>query len=129
MAQDSRLLEKLLEYTGDIDLEKLLSGEGCILLMPNYRNTRDDMLFSSDLVDAYRYASDDTIRPGDILHLSADSHMIWRHHHGSDASVEVLAVLHEYPGVWLFEKQCAARRACFWAEAHLCDSCSKATPE
>ena len=106
MAQDSRLLEKLLEYTGDIDLEKLLSGEGCILLMPNYRNTRDDMLFSSDLVDAYRYASDDTIRPGDILHLSADSHMITEN--GvfttvSDASVEVLAVLHEYPGVWLFE--------------------------
>ena len=106
MAQDSRLLEKLLEYTGDIDLEKLLSGEGCILLMPNYRNTRDDMLFSSDLVDAYRYASDDTIRPGDILHLSADSHMITES--GvittvAEADVKVLAVLHEYPGVWLFE--------------------------
>ena len=106
MAKDSRLLQKLLEYTGNIDLKKLLSGEGCILLMPNYLSTRDDMLFSSDFADAYRYTADDTIQPGDILHLSADSHMITES--GvittvAEANVEVLAVLHEYPGVWLFE--------------------------
>ena len=106
MTQDNRLLQKLLEYTGKIDMDKLLSGKGCILLMPNYLARKDKLQFSSDFADAYRYTADDTIRAGDILHLSADSHMLTERQvitSVAEADVEVLAVLHEYPGVWLFE--------------------------
>ena len=79
MKEDNSILQELLAYTGPIDTKKLLSGEGCILLMPYYK--------------------------GDILSLSADTHHLTEREvvkETNHASVEVLAVLHEYPGIWLF---------------------------
>ena len=106
MTEDNALLQRLLEYTGPIDLNKLRSGEGCIVLMPYYHSLRSGtMEFSADAVDAYRFSTDDSIQAGDILHLSAESHSV--HELGvvtrtTNVDVEVLAVLHEYPDVWLF---------------------------
>ena len=104
--ENNAILQTLLDYTGPIDTKKLLSGEGCIVLMPYYKETRSGSLrYSSDPVDAYRYQADDSIRPGDILSLSADTHYLTEREVEKEtnyASVEVLAVLHEYPGVWLF---------------------------
>ena len=106
MKEDNAILQELLTYTGPIDTKKLLSGEGCILLMPYYKETRNGSLrYSSDPVDSYRYKTDDSIRPGDILSLSADTHYLTEREvvkETNHASVEVLAVLHEYPGIWLF---------------------------
>ena len=106
MKEDNAILQELLTYTGPIDTKKLLSGEGCILLMPYYKETRSGSLrYSSDPVDSYRYKTDDSIRPGDILSLSADTHYLTEREvvkETNHASVEVLAVLHEYPGIWLF---------------------------
>ena len=106
MKEDNSILQELLAYTGPIDTKKLLSGEGCILLMPYYKETRSGSLrYSSDPVDAYRYKTDDSIQTGDILSLSADTHHLTEREvvkETNHASVEVLAVLHEYPGIWLF---------------------------
>ena len=107
MKEDSRILQELLSRTGPIDTEKLLSGEGCILLMPYYRTAHDGVMrYSADSVDAYRYTADDSIRPGDVLTLSAETHTVTEFgvlKETNTASVEVLAVLHEYSGVWLFD--------------------------
>ena len=106
MKEDNSILQELLAYTGPIDTKKLLSGEGCILLMPYYKETRSGSLrYSSDPVDAYRYKTDNSIQTGDILSLSADTHHLTEREvvkETNHASVEVLAVLHEYPGIWLF---------------------------
>ena len=106
MKEDNSILQELLAYTGPIDTKKLLSGEGCILLMPYYKENRSGSLrYSSDPVDAYRYKTDDSIQTGDILSLSADTHHLTEREvvkETNHASVEVLAVLHEYPGIWLF---------------------------
>ena len=106
MKEDNSILQELLAYTGPIDTKKLLSGEGCILLMPYYKENRNGSLrYSSDPVDAYRYKTDDSIQTGDILSLSADTHHLTEREvvkETNHASVEVLAVLHEYPGIWLF---------------------------
>ena len=106
MREDNSILQELLAYTGPIDTKKLLSGEGCILLMPYYKDNRNgSQRYSSDPVDAYRYKTDDSIQTGDILSLSADTHHLTEREvvkETNHASVEVLAVLHEYPGIWLF---------------------------
>ena len=106
MKEDNSILQELLAYTGPIDTKKLLSGEGCILLMPYYKDNRNgSQRYSSDPVDAYRYKTDDSIQTGDILSLSADTHHLTEREvvkETNHASVEVLAVLHEYPGIWLF---------------------------
>lgn len=106
MKEDNSILQELLAYTGPIDTKKLLSGEGCILLMPYYKENRSGSLrYSSDPVDAYRYKTDNSIQTGDILSLSADTHHLTEREvvkETNHASVEVLAVLHEYPGIWLF---------------------------
>ena len=106
MKEDNSILQELLAYTGPIDTKKLLSGEGCILLIPYYKENRSGSLrYSSDPVDAYRYKTDDSIQTGDILSLSADTHHLTEREvvkETNHASVEVLAVLHEYPGIWLF---------------------------
>ena len=106
MREDNSILQELLAYTGPIDTKKLLSGEGCILLMPYYKDNRNgSQRYSSDPVDAYRYKTDNSIQTGDILSLSADTHHLTEREvikETNHASVEVLAVLHEYPGIWLF---------------------------
>lgn len=108
LSEDSPILARALALCGSIDTEKLRSGRGCILLMPNYR--RDDtgaVQFSSDPADALRYQTDDTIRPGDLLSLSATTHSVSGDPANgvsagvNGATVEVLAVLHEYD-LWLF---------------------------
>lgn len=107
LREDSPILARLLELCGPIDLDKLLSGEGCILLMPNYLPAEaGELQFSADPVDRLRYQTDDTIQPGDTLSLRAYSHGVSE---GSgvyasicNVEVEVLAVLHEYSGIWLF---------------------------
>lgn len=107
LAEDSLILQRVLAQCGEINTEKLLSGEGCILLMPNYKVADDGAVsYSSDPADALRYQTDDTIRAGDMLTLSATSHGVSEGPEGvyegvSAAKVEVLAVLHEYD-LWLF---------------------------
>lgn len=107
LAEDSPMLARITALCGAIDTEKLLSGEGCILLMPNYMIADDGAFYySSDPADALRYQADDTIQAGDLLTLSAKSHGISEDPDGvyegvSAAKVEVLAVLHEYD-LWLF---------------------------
>ena len=107
LTEDSPILERVTALCGEINMEKLLSGEGCILLMPNYTIADDGAFYySSDPADALRYQEDDTIQAGDLLTLSAKSHGVSEGPEGvyegvSAAKVEVLAVLHEYD-LWLF---------------------------
>ena len=115
LSANSTILQRLLALTGPIDTEKLLSGKGCILLMPYYSvDKNEDYSYSADPADAYRYETDDTFRPGDKLRLTAVTHSVAEPKKPSDVptlekpkditkemDVEVLAVLHEYPGVWL----------------------------
>ncbi len=106
-AEGSPLLERIIALCGEIDTEKLLNGQGCILLMPNYTTDGDGTThYSSDPADALRYQTDGTIQAGDVLTLSARSHGISEGPEGvyegvSAVRVEVLAVLHEYD-LWLF---------------------------
>ena len=106
-AEGSPLLERIIALCGKIDTEKLLNGQGCILLMPNYTTDGDGTThYSSDPADALRYRTDDTIQAGDVLTLSARSHGISEGPEGvyegvSAVKIEVLAVLHEYD-LWLF---------------------------
>ena len=121
-AKDSPLLARILALCGEIDMEKLLSGQGCILLMPNYITQADgETHYSADPADALRYQTDDTIRAGDVLTLSAKSHAISEGPEGlyegvNTSEVEVLAVLHEYD-LWLFGE--SARPLTLIAEQNL----------
>lgn len=107
LAEDSPMLERITAQCGKIDMEKLRSGQGCILLMPNYKTDSDGAThYSADPADALRYQTDEAIQAGDVLTLSAKSHGISEGPEGvyegvSAVRVEVLAVLHEYD-LWLF---------------------------
>ena len=116
LSADSTILRRLLALTGPIDTEKLLSGEGCILLMPNYSVDKNGVYsFSSDPADALRFRTDDAIRAGDTLCLTAVTHNLSESAAAAgnslekpadmtkQAEIEVLAVLHEYPGIWLLD--------------------------
>lgn len=107
LSEDSAILSRLLALCGEINTEKLLSGEGCILLMPNYLpKDGGELQFSADSVDALRFKTDDTIEAGDILSLTAYTHSVSEGSgvvgNAANVEVEVLAVLHEYSGIWLF---------------------------
>lgn len=106
LAENSEMLARLLALCGPIDTAKLLRGEGCILLAPNYLTAEDGSVqFSADPADRLRYQTDDTVKAGDVLSLTAYTHAVGESGvRGTESTVEVevLAVLHEYSDIWLF---------------------------
>ena len=107
LERDSDLLTRLLAECPEVDPAQLTDGAGCILMVPNYRETASGKLtVSFDAGDEPFFRKDTAIAAGDRIRLSADTHIIGESigTQTSERDVQVLAVLHYFPeeGVWPF---------------------------
>ena len=107
LERDSEMLARLLTECPEVDPMQLIDGEGCILMVPNYRQTASGRLtVSFDAGDEPSFRKDAAIAPGDTVRLAADTHIIGEGiiTETNERTVRVLAVLHYFPeeGVWPF---------------------------